>query len=124
MSRINLTIEISERTSKEISMVQKITGKSVEQVLSEHLRRYLNTFRDENGNINLAEGEIHPSGVEIEMYQKSRQTGMRVYMPAEPKPKPCYILGKKRMLGTDYVTVWSQGHMMQVPAERVKEVKK
>ena len=101
---------ISERLMKDVLAVSEITGKTVSEIVSEAVERDIQKFRDPATN------EIAPDkGLWLSNFYE-----VNSYPEAEQRWEPCLILYRKKMIGRDYVSIFSEGRIFSTPTDAVK----
>ena len=101
---------ISERLMKDVLAVSEITGKTVSEIVSEAVERDIQKFRDPATN------EIAPKkGLWLSNFYECQS-----YPETEQRWEPCLILYRKKMIGRDYVCIFSEGRIFSTPADAVK----
>lgn len=100
---------ISEKLLADVRKVGRITGKSETEIISEAVEREIQKFR------NPATNEIEPEkGLWLSNFYEVND-----YPEAEQRWEPCLILYRKKMIGRDYVCIFSEGRIFSTPADAV-----
>lgn len=95
---------------KDVLAVSEITGKTVSEIVSEAVERDIQKFRDPSTN------EITPEkGLWLSNFYE-----VHSYPETEQRWEPCLIFYRKKMIGRDYVCIFSGGRFFSALADAVK----
>lgn len=101
---------ISEKLLADVRKVVRITGKTETEIISEAVERDIQKFRDP------ATKEIAPEkGLWLSNFYECQS-----YPETEKRWEPCLILYRKKMIGRDYVCVFSGGRFFTALADAVR----
>lgn len=104
---------ISEKLLADVRKVVRITGKTETEIISEAVERDIQKFRDPATN------EIAPKkGLWLSNFYECQS-----YPETEKRWEPCLILYHKKMIGRDYVCIFSGGRFFSALADAVRSCK-
>ena len=104
---------ISERLMKDVLAVSEITGKTVSEIVSEAVENDIQKFRcPQTGKIAPEKGLWLSNFYECQSYPETEQ-----------RWEPCLILYRKKMIGRDYVCVFSGGRFFTALSDAVRSCK-